>query len=222
MQRRHLLKTTAAGTAALLAGCAGFRGGWESVPYVGDTPPTFPEARTAAEARERATLALPGLSLAVDLRNSLRTWDTQVWFFVVPVVADPRNVYLQPAEPGHTRVSLRVQPQVSAAVLRFAQARLVAGGRSAAAVKASQFGQWDAEGRRVTSGGRWGDRPLPERFEIAAGGDGAFVSLDFPLERPDPQARDTVLELGAALVVDGMPPVPPIRFTPVRWREGYT
>lgn len=50
--------------ACTLTGCAGFRGGWESVAYIGDAPSSPIEpAMSAYERNQRPPLSLPGMSL---------------------------------------------------------------------------------------------------------------------------------------------------------------
>ena len=52
-----------------------------------------------------------------------------------------------------------------------------------------------------------------------------LLSLDFDVPVPWPQSDDIALDLSAALKDmgnAGSPPLPLIRFAPVRWKEGYT
>lgn len=205
-----------------LSGCAGFRGGWQSVPYVGEVPPQLPPAETPAEAQDRSQVALPGLRLGVDLNNRLRTYDTQVMLFIVPVSIDPRERYMQDLRPGITRVTLRIEPLMPGFVLQATRARLTVGGRSVAALGASEFAQWGHDGAKVGQGGRYGDRPLPERFELDGVGLAQIVHLEFPIARPSPESPDIQLDLGEALFNPATPALPLIRFVPVRWKHGYT
>jgi hypothetical protein len=97
--------------ACTLAGCAGYRGGWESVAYIGDAPPSPIEPATSAyERNQRPPLGLPGMSLHVSIDNRVRDYDTQVWLFAVPVKVDPRNVPTSVATRGKTRVRLAITP----------------------------------------------------------------------------------------------------------------
>ncbi|MFD1691049.1 hypothetical protein ACFSHR_04385 [Azotobacter chroococcum] len=58
----------------LVTGCAGFRGGWESVAYLGDTPPALRESPSFFEETQNPpALELPSLRLQVTLDNQLRT-----------------------------------------------------------------------------------------------------------------------------------------------------
>jgi hypothetical protein len=38
----------------------------------------------------------------------------------------------------------------------------------------------------------------------------------------DPQLRDIALDVCAALRAETQPALPPVRFVPARWEEGYT
>jgi len=187
---------------AMLAACAGYRGGWESVPYIGDVPPT--------EARE---LALPGLKLSVQIDNRLRTYDTQVYLFALPLSIDPRQVYVQNHQPGKTRVFVSVTPEAGDYVFEPAKAKLSVGGRHFAGAEGFEFGKWD---------GKWEHRPVGARFALHEGGRRYLLSIDFLTPVPSPESRDIVLDLSEALKSQAHPAVPLIRFAPVRWKEGYT
>lgn len=54
----------------LLGGCAGFRGGRESIAYVGDTPSVLSGERPMQTPLE---FGRPGLRFSVDIDNRLRT-----------------------------------------------------------------------------------------------------------------------------------------------------
>jgi len=185
---------------AILAGCAGYRGGWESVPYVGDAPP----------ARE---LALPGLKLAVQIDNRLRTYDTQVYLFVLPLSVDPREVYTQNHQPGKTRVFVSVTPEASGFVFEPTKATLTIGAQRFTGAEGFEFGKWD---------GKWEHRPVGAQFALHEPGRRYLLSIDFVAPAPSPESRDIVLDLSQALRSQAHPPLPLIRFAPVRWKEGYT
>lgn len=214
--------TALAASLALLSACAGYRGGWESLPYIGALPPAAGLNVTADEARLRRELVLPGLRLRVNLNNAVRTHDTQVYAGVLPLGLDPRAVPLQPAQPGLTQLTLSVWPQGGRSfVLRYPQARLRVGGRTVAAQAASVWGQWDAAGEPVERGGRYADRPLSSDHVLEARDRPHVLTLSFPIERPSPQDGDIALELGEALSHPGTPAIPRIQFQPSRWTEGY-
>jgi hypothetical protein len=205
-----------------LSACAGFRGGWESVPYVGDTAPDFPPAQTAYEAQRRMELTFPGLTLGVGLGNRLRTYDTQVYLFVLPLAVDPRRVSMQSTSLDTTRVSLRVTAADSDYVFHPQRARLTVEGRTVVAKAAFEFGMWDSAGHRIASGGTWDHRPIVDALPLAEPGRSYLLSIDFPVTAPSPESKGIVLDISEALRATQRPALPPIRFAPVRWKEGYT
>jgi hypothetical protein len=211
VRRRTLLLF---GPVAGLAACAGFRGGWESVAYLGEQPPATPSANAPFE--------LPGLSLRVTLHNRLRTSDTQVMLFVVPVSIDPRRVPSQGPEPGRTRLYLNATPTVAGWLFRSAGAVLSFDGKRFVSDAGWMFGQWDEQGRRVERGGRYDHKRVDDSLRLDGIGHLHLLSIDFPTPPPDPQRRDIVLDLGPTLRAEALPAVPTIRFQPARWDEGYT
>jgi|GEM_PF-2747993 len=205
-----------------LSACAGYRGGWESVPYVGEVPPNFPEVTTAYEAYRRMELTFPGLTLSVGLGNRLRTYDTQVYLFVVPLSVDPRRVPTQSVDPAAARVLLRVTAADPGYVFLPQQARLTVNGETVAAKAAFEFGMWDAAGQRVASGGKWDHRPIGDTLALLESGRTYLLSIDFPVKAPSPESKGIVLDISEALRAPERPALPLIRFAPVRWNEGYT
>lgn len=217
---RRLILSTAA--CLFLAACAGFRGGWESLPYVGDPPPQPAESRTPYEAQRRSELSLPGLTLGVSINNQLRTYDTQVYLYALPLSIDPRDVYSRTIEPGKTRVSLRVIVHDTSFVFRPKLAVLRVADQQASGAAGFQFGRWDEAGNRVGSGGKWGYQPVDDEFALTEIDRAYFLSIDFPLSVPPPESPKISLDLSTALQSPSRPPVPLIHFLPVRWKEGYT
>lgn len=205
-----------------LSGCAGFRGGWESVPYVGEVPPAFEPSSSAYDSNNRPELELPGLTLGVSLSNRMRTYDTKVYFFVVPLEIDPRSVYTQEVGPGKTRVYLRVVPREEGWIFRPREARLTIGGQTHAAETGYEFGMWNDTGERVAEGGRWDHRDVGSEFRLPEAGRTYLLSVDVPVQSPSPESRGIMLDLSSALLRPGTDALPVIRFAPVRWKEGYT
>ena len=207
----------------LLQACAGYRGGWESVPYVGDVPPALlPEASTPHESYKRSELQFPGLTLGLGINNQVRTYDTQVYLFVVPLGVDPRNVPTQRVDAGMTRINLRIKVQDARWVLRPGLARFRVAGKTVAAKAAFEWGRWDAQGHRVKTGGEWRYRATGDEASLDEPDRTYLLVLDFPVDAPSPESRELSLDLSEALVGAGRPPLPLIRFIPARWKEGYT
>jgi hypothetical protein len=218
MRRRALVTL---GCLSLVA-CAGYRGGWESLPYVGEAPPPPPRYRTPFEAQKRSELALPGLTLGVSLDNQLQSYDTEVYLYVVPASVDLRDVRAVHAQPGTTRVRLRVYPSHTRFVFRPQLATLRVGGTKVQGVAGFEFGPWDEAGNPATTGGQWAYRRVPDEYALSVPGETYYLSIEFPLPAPPPESPDIALDLSRALEAPDTPAIPEIRFLPVRWREGYS
>lgn len=203
-----------------LCACAGYRGGWESRAYIGPTPPAGEEDPSSAG--NRPAMTLPGLQLEIAIDNQLRTYDTQVYLFVLPLSIDPRRVYPRNHEPGKTRVHVTVTPSEPGFVFRPERAVLHIGEQHFAGSAGFEFGMWNAEGQRVREGGAWAHRPVGTHLPLSEPGRKYLLSIDFPTPVPSPESRDLSLDLSRALVSPRQPAVPLIRFAPVRWKQGYT
>lgn len=206
---------------ALLSGCAGYRGGWESLAYIGHSPPAN-ATQIARESAIRPPLALPGLTLEVALDNRLRTYDTQVYLFALPLGIDPRNVYDKNNDPSKTRVFVYVTPSEPGFVFRPSHAVLSVADKRHAGAAAFEFGRWNSAGERVQQGGNWQYRPVGDDFVLAEPGRKYYLSIVFDTAPPSPESPDIAVDLSRALVSPRHPAVPLIRFAPVRWKEGYT
>lgn len=83
---------------------------------------------------------------------------------------------------------------------------------------------WD-KGQLVESGGRWEHRDVGAEFALTTSGTRYLLSLEFDVPVPSPESHGVMLDLSSALRdVQNFrdSPLPPIRFAPVRWSEGYT
>ena len=207
----------------LVTSCAGFRGGWESVAYIGDAPPAaLSDAARQGDVRNPPELSVSGLKLRVTIDNQLRTYDTQVFLFAVPGSIDPRHVYPKNHVPGMTRVYVDVTPQAPGFVFRPAAATLRVADKPFAGAAGFEFGMWDDKWNRVAQGGKWEHRPIASELVLSEVGRRYLLSIDFATPVPSPESRDIVLDLSRALASAAAPALPPIRFAPVRWKEGYT
>ena len=206
----------------LLVACAGYRGGWESLPYVGAAPPTPPRYRTPFEAQKRSELVLPGLTLGVSIDNQVQSYDAQVYLYVVPWSVDPTDLRIRQEEPGRTRVRLRVLARQGSFVFRPQLATLRVGATTVPGIAGFEFGQWDESGNPAASGGQWAYRRVPDEYALSVAGETYYLSIEFPVPVPPPESPDIALDLSRALQAPGTQAIPEIRFLPVRWREGYT
>jgi hypothetical protein len=206
-----------------LAGCGGFRRGWESVawleaapapPSAGATLDTIAQPALGGRLLRHPTFDVPGARLGVTVDNTLRTNDVQLYLFVLPLWWDPRDVFTHTREPRRTRVFVRVTPTVSGWLFRPTRARLHVGSRTIHATGGQEFGWWE---------GAWGRRPTGEVMPLAELGRTYDLSLDFATPVVSPRDCTLAVELGEALVPpQGVPPLPRVRFRGVRWREGYS
>lgn len=204
-----------------LSACAGFRGGWESVSYIGEPPAAVPVSRTAYESANRPPIKLPGLSLRVEIDNRVRTRDTQVILFALPVSFDPRDVQTSVATPGRTRVRITVTPEQPGYAFHPAQAEFRIGDQVYRGVAGFEFGRWNDKGERDAEHGKWNDRSLGESMSLDAG-KSTYLSVEFDVPSPSARRSDLSLDLTRALTGPEGPAVPLIRFAPARWKEGYT
>jgi hypothetical protein len=204
-------------------GCAGFRGGWDSAAYIGNIPavPSSAAGRAPASA-DGGPLTLPGLKLAVSLDNRLRTYDVQVYLYVLPLWIDPRTVYANNIAPGTTRVYVTVTPSAPDFVFRPTLGSLIVADQRFAGSAGFEFGMWDRDGTRVGEGGTWDHRPVGAEFVLSEAGRTYHLSIDFATPAPSPESADIAIDLSHALTSPHYPAVPLIRFTPVRWKEGYS
>ncbi|RPI47668.1 MAG: hypothetical protein EHM59_03505 [Betaproteobacteria bacterium] len=191
--------------------------------YIGEAPVVAAEDRNAgAAARAAPSLRLPGLELEVTLDNTLRTYDTQVYFFVLPLSVDPRRVYPKNNVPGRTRLYVTVTPADPGFVFEPSQAVLAVTNRHFTGIAGYEFGMWDANGKHVTAGGKWDHRSVGARLALSEPGRRYYLSIDFDTPVPSPESPDISVDLSRALRAPQHPPIPLIRFAPVRWKDGYT
>jgi len=203
--------------------CAGYRGGWESLAYIGDPPPPAPpEDRTPFDADNRAVLNVSGLRLRVTINNQLQTYDAQVYLYALPLSVDPRRTYSQSLAPGKTRVNVHVTPLEAGFVFRPELAVLYVAGKQSGGTASFEFGRWGSQGNRVTQGGRWDHRPVGPELHLTEIGRQYLLSVDSATPVPSPESHDIAVDLSRALPAAEQPPLPLIRFLPIRWRESYS
>jgi hypothetical protein len=206
-----------------VAACAGYRGGWQSVAYIGDPLTAVanePAARASSELRP--ILNVPGLQLQVEIDNQSRTYDAQVYLYVVPLSVDPREAYPKNNAPGKTRVFVTVTPSEAGFVFRPSEALLISGDKRYGGAAGHEFGMWDRDWNRVRAGGSWNHKPTGDALALSEPGRRYLLSIDFDTPVPSPESREISLDLSRALFSPAHAPVPLIRFAPRRWKEGYT
>lgn len=198
----------------LLSSCAGYRGGWESIPYIGDMPRAPSVSRTSYEAERRSELLLPGLKIRIDLHNRIQDNHYQI-YAVVPVSKDSKEARASLVKPD--RVSLRLEVREEGYVFRPRLVVLGVAGKTVSALAGFESGRWDLAGRK---GGLWEAKPIAEAYPLSVGI--YYLDVDFELPVPAPQTPDITLDLSRALQAPGKPTIPVIRFLPARWEQGYS
>lgn len=191
--------------ATLLSGCAGFRGGVESAAYIPDT-------EESVDILSRKFFRLPGLDLHVQLDNRLQRRDVQVILFVVPVMIDLKDRFIDNNRPLRTRAHVTVTALESGFKFRPKLARLKYAGKSYTGLIGFSWAK--------DHDGRFSDQPVDDELELIPG-QRYLLSIDFDLPTPSPNSKDIVLELDDALESPASE-VPPIYFMPSEWSQGYT
>lgn len=185
----------------IVSGCAGFRGGTFSVPYVGEHEPGTKAPSTPYERGQLQKLQLPGLNIEISLNNLKRTYDYTVVLFVVPTSVKlgdyPQNATERPLE-----VELKITPTVRGfefdprnAIVNIDEKSFKP--RTAAAAVQTQ---------------------LPLALEI-----GKNYSFKILYEAPTPPPESRIsLDLSKALINAELPTIPVIKFRKLDWSAGYT
>lgn len=215
MPRMTGARLVAVAMGLVLSSCAGYRGGWESIPYIGTPPAAPPVTRTSHEAGQRSELRLPGLTLSVNLNNQSIESDTQVYAYVVPVPGYSADT--GSGSPQNARVYLYIEPHDEGFVFRPLLATLSVGGRPVAALGGFRTGEFLG----FKHPGMYGEPKRTADELPLSSGKSDRLFLEFPVAAPSPQARDVVLDLSRALQAPGRTPIAPIRFLPVRWGAWY-
>jgi hypothetical protein len=199
-----------------LSACAGYRGGWESIPYIGAPPPTPSVSRTNYERGERLKLAIPGLALSVMLHNSSLDSDTLVYAYVVPVPGPLAGASSD--APKTATATLFITPREEGYVFRPLFVTLSVGGQTVSALGAYTNAKFIGykDGKAVHSV----PQRIADEFPLRVGTSYIF-DLEFPSPAPSAQAPDVALDLSKGLHAPGQPTIPLIRFLPVRWGNWY-
>jgi hypothetical protein len=161
-------------------------------------------------------IVLPGLILSVRLNNMTIDSDIQVYAYVIPVPG--YSVDTPSDEPEKAQVTLFIEPQEEGFVFRPLLATLSVSGQSA-----SGLGGYTTRKYLGFEGGKvnWEEpKRIADELPLSSGKFYSFF-VEFPLPALSPQAPDVTLDLSKALQAPGQPPIPLIRFLPVRWGNWY-
>lgn len=200
----------------LLSGCAGYRYGEVSRAYVGEPP-----AATTIVRGTQNWLEVPGARLRVELGNEVQHSEHQVMLFIVPIMYDPIDEPLYPTDQG-TRLLLEINPQAGEASFHPERALLTIDGRHYRPTGVQQLVVFDP-GQYPLAGARDAEERSPAGLDYPMGSPGRhyqfWLRFDAPMPAPTQGIR---LDLSRAVRVPGQPPMPPIRFRAVPWKQGYT
>lgn len=216
----------------LLSGCGGFRGGIESVPYIGEQEPQ----ETSSHRSWPHDITLPGLTLHLSLNNTIRTYQYEVMLFIIPTYLNLFDEF-QHRDAEALELSLQITAHDSSVTVDPRQLVLTLDGKEFrptavwvnnlererqvidAYVKARHEAPVDqpppiprsSEWRdAVTAPVTVGPRQKSPRFFVA-----------FPVSLPSPE-RTLSLDLNPTLDEPQLSKNPLIRFKSMRWSEGYS
>ncbi|MGQ0666411.1 MAG: hypothetical protein ACT4O4_05190 [Nitrospiraceae bacterium] len=216
----------------LLSGCGGFRGGIESVAYVGETAPQVERSHPSWP----QAITLPGFTLYLSLNNAVRTYQYEVMLYIIPT-------YFNFAEEFRNREagSLELTLQLAA--------------RDLPVTFDPQLLLLTVEGRAVRPSGVWTNNleqerrafdayvkarrqsptnqslPLPratvwreavtDAVMIRPGEKSPRLIVTFPLSLLSPE-KHLMLNLNSSIVGSAPGTLPLIHFKPMPWSEGYS
>ncbi len=186
----------------IVSGCAGFRGGVFSAPYIGEQEPDIKEPSTTYERRELQKLQLPGVKLEVSLNNLKRTYDYKVILYVIPTDVDlgdkPQN-----ADERFLEVELVITPTVGGFVFDPRKAIVSIDGKIFETIAEVSVAQIQS----------------PQVLDKV--GNAYSFKLRYDSAIPSPESRIS-LDLSKALTNAAVPIIPLIKFKKLGWSAGYT
>jgi hypothetical protein len=216
----------------LLSGCGGFRGGIESVPYIGGQDP--PES--SVNHRLPHELRFADLTLQLSLNNAVRTYQYEVMLFVIPTYLDLWDTFeRQDAE--HFEITLQVTAHESAVVVDPQHILLTIDDE-----EVRPAGVWVNNPERerqvietyvlarrlapvdhppaVPRSSEWRDA-VTVPVMVRPGESSPRFIVTFPVSLPSPE-RTLSLDLTRSIIAPTLPEKPVIRFKALRWSEGYS
>jgi hypothetical protein len=214
-----------------LAGCGGFRGGIESVPYVGEQEPQEVAYRPWPH-----EITLPGLSVRLSLNNTLRTYQYEVMLFIVPTYlnfwdefqhrdAESLELALQfiAHESGVTIDPLQFVLTVDDKEFRPTGVWVNNLERERQAIDAYVKARREAPADQpppIPRSSDWRDA-VTTPVTMRPGEQSPRLLVTFPVPLPSPE-KTLSLDLTPALGASMRSVKPVIRFKPMRWSEGYS
>ena len=206
-------------TISCFLGCAGYKKGYYSLPYLADINTASPAPNTSYEMNRSKVLTFNDCQIYVSLNNEIQTSD-MTYFFLLPV---PENLkdepqYNQPSP--YFYISLAVRPEVDGMALNPAKILLIVDGIKLAAKQTRAttlenitywyYGYDEVHKLPLARGGKvllkldkW------NYFAVYFNGQVPFVD------------QDVQLNLSGAITFPGGLPIPVIQFKKVRYGKWY-
>jgi len=214
----------------LLSGCGGFRGGIESVPYVGDIKPQQTSTHQPHE------ITLPGLTFHLSLNNTVRTYQYEVMLFIIPIYLNFWDEF-QHRDAESLELTLQITAHDSDVTIDPRQLVLTVDGKEFstsavwvnnlererqvidAYVKA-RFQSQTNHPPSVPRSSEWRDA-VTTSVTLLPGEQSPRFIVQFPVPLPSPTSMLS-LEINQALINFSHSPLPVIQFKSLPWAEGYS
>ena len=216
----------------LLSGCGGFRGGIESVPYVGEAVP-LGSASLRTALRE---IPLSGMTVAVSLNNGLQTYQYEVMLYVIPTYLNFRDEF-QHRDAKNLELTLQITAHNSGVTIDPRQLVLAVDGKE---LRPTAIWVNNREQERqvidtyvaarqqapsdhpppVPRAAEWRTRVTAPAMVLPHEKSPRFIVV-LPLQLVPPQ-RELSLNVNPAIVEPAGSDHSLIRFMPQRWSEGYS
>jgi hypothetical protein len=206
-----------------VTGCAGFRSGVASAPYVGEVEPVPTPTETNCSFHGLTEIQLPGVKLDIRLNNKIRTSDLQVMLFFVPMFFDPRDKpYFK--ETDRLTVWLKIIPADSDFVFDPSGAKITVDGQVFGPTitrldDPAKFSACLKSACNLRDPTLWSD-PVDKEIALIKGKRYEFTII-FNCPVPTPE-RSIKLDIVRALRNPRLPNIPTIRFMKMQWKECYT
>ena len=232
--RRALLSVSLA-----LAACAGYQGGFASIPYVENQDIDIPLATTKFALWNLGNIELPGVKLYVALNDALQTYDYAVMAVVIPIHVDLAE-RTRSKESSRLHVTLHITSRLANIV--FEPQRVVVSIDDQRLEPAVAWAE-DYEKLKqlldycytesITATHRGIPTPkdclnpagyrnrIDSATSLGAAGQIHRFTIAFDIPPPAPD-RSIALDLSQALHHPDMPQVPIIKFKKIRWSHSYS
>lgn len=216
----------------LLSGCGGFRGGIESVPYVGDIEPQ----QTSTYRTWLHEITFPGLTAHLSLNNTIRIYQYEVMLYIIPTYLNLREEFHH-RDAESLEINLQITAHDSGVTIDPRQLVLAVDDKEfrPTAVwvnnreRERQIIDAFVKNRRQAPPDQ--PPPIPRSSEwhdvvtapvlVGPGEKSPRFIVMCPVPRPSPE-RTLSLNLSPAIGVPQPFDMPLIRFKPMRWAEGYS